>query len=375
MSRTSTTRPEAPPWRRTLVGLLSLAAFALIGAGAGYIAGGAADRAGIELDLALTRGGWAALALLFPAIWLLVVLAHELGHLAGGALAGFRPIMLVAGPLRLLWVEGRPRVELNRSLALAGGVAAAAPDDDRNLIRRMLLMVLGGPLGSLLVGLLAAAALPFTSGLAQALLLIALVLGLMITLVTLLPLRTGGFLTDGARVRMLLRGGPAAERWCASALLVSSAMSGRIRAVDPILVARATALRDGSLDDVGAAFLAYSFHLARGELAAAGAEIDHVVAHQGAYSAGLRPALLIEAAYFAARHRGDAPTARAFLAQTSGSPLVEPYTRARAEAAVLLAEGRPTEARAAAEAGLAALEQARLGALGAIERELLADLR
>ena len=364
--------PRAAGRLRSALVLLGLAA---IGALSGYLLANLIEWLGFVPALDLSGGQLIALLLLLLPIWFLVVLAHEAGHLAGGVLAGFRPLMLVAGPLKLNWMGERLRPELNRSLSLAGGVAASVPPDGHNLIRRMLLMVVGGPTGSLLVALLALAAMAFADGLPAAALLVATSLGLIITLVTLVPMRSGGFYSDGARILMLLRGGPQAERWSAVALLLNASLAGRLRELDVSLVARATALRDGTLDAVSAAFMAYSVELTLGDVAAAGAQLDYTLANLEVYPAAFRPAILVEAAYFTARHRGDAGTARAYLEQTNGSALVEAYTRHRAEAAVLLAEGQAEASRAAVEAGLIALQRARLGSAGVIEAELLAELR
>jgi hypothetical protein len=129
------------------------------------------------------------------------------------------------------------------------------------------------------------------------------------------------------------------------------------------------------VDAAGAAFLAYGYHLARGDHAAAGEQLAYAMDQLDAFAAGVRPALLVEAAYFAARHQGDPARARGYLERTTGASLVEPYTRRRAEAAVLHAEGRHDEARAAAAAGLEALHKARVGPMGATEAQLLDDLR
>jgi hypothetical protein len=71
----------------------------------------------------------------------------------------------------------------------------------------------------------------------------------------------------------------------------------------------------------------------------------------------LRPSIAAEIAYFQARFRGDAATARARLDQAQGG-FLERHDRLRAEAAVLLAEHRVAEARQRAFEALAALPEA-----------------
>lgn len=66
----------------------------------------------------------------------------------------------------------------------------------------------------------------------------------------------------------------------------------------------------------------------------------------------MRPPIFAEAAYFTARHRQDAKAARLSLKQAQGG-LTEKHTRLRAEAAVLLAEGKFVESAEKARAGQA----------------------
>src|SRR5262249_32694637 len=71
------------------------------------------------------------------------------------------------------------------------------------------------------------------------------------------------------------------------------------------------------------------------------------------------PTLALEAAYFIARHDGTPALARAWLvAAHSGTPY-DAFMRPRAEAAILLAEGRAAEAHLRAAAGLDALVRMR----------------
>jgi hypothetical protein len=365
----STVQP--PIWRRRLIQAALAVVMALVGAAFGAFAAtlarGGAPRTG-ERD-------WGELALLIgaiPAAIFLAILAHELGHLLGGRLVGFRFALLIAGPLKVQRIGERLRFGLNRSLGLSGGLAACAPStaETHNLARRMLVMVAGGPLTSLILGLLALAAVPLSAGFAEITLLLLGVVSLALAIATLIPLSTGGFQSDGRRILMLLRGGAEAERWCAAAAATFTAMASRPRAIDPALIAAATALPDGSLDDVGAHFLGYNAAIDRGDLAGATAHLAYVLAHREGYPAPLRPMLLLEGAYLAAR-RGDAQEARDLFDQARGGALIEPYTLSRVEAAVLLAEGQPEAATAKARAGLAAIERLRPGPPAELEADLL----
>jgi hypothetical protein len=141
------------------------------------------------------------------------------------------------------------------------------------------------------------------------------------------------------------------------------------------LLEAATSRPDGSAEDAAAAALAYSWALDRGDVDGAGAFLDRALAAQDQLPAASRPALFLEAAYFTARHREDAAGARAFLAQAKGSALIEPYTRRRSEAAVLLAEGDQEGARQRATEGLAALERSPDAPGTLVEADWLRDIR
>lgn len=300
----------------------------------------------------------------------LVLLAHELGHVIGGRLVGFRFRLLIVGPLKIDRVDERLRIGLNRSLALAGGLAAASPADDRNLTRRMLIYVAGGPAMSLLFGATALLLQPFTTGAPAFGLSLVGLASLAIALVTLIPMRADGFASDGARILMLLRGGPDAERWCAVAALANDLFGRRPRDLPPELIERSLALADGSADYLGSVFVAYSWALDRGDLTAAGAYLDIMTANLAAFNGALRPSVLIEAAYFTAVHRADPVGARALFTKARGG-LIEAHTRARAEAAVLFAEGRPSEARTVAADGLARLRRITTGPASLADAEML----
>jgi hypothetical protein len=299
-----------------------------------------------------------------------VIVVHELGHVLGGRLVGFRFRLLIVGPFKIDRIDTRLRLGWNRSVALAGGIAAASPTDDRDLIRRMLVYVAGGPAMSLIFGATALLLQPFTDGTLAFVLSMVGLASLAIALVTLIPMRSDGFSSDGARIRMLLRGGPEAERWCAVALLANDLFVRRPRDLPPALIERALSLPDNSPDHLSSVFVAFSWALDSGNTAQAERYLEDMLANLATFNSALRPSVLIEAAYFTAQHRNDAVGARDFLTQARGG-LVEAHTRARAEAAVLLAEGRRSEARSIAADGLARLRRAAAGPASLAEADIL----
>ncbi|MBC8163730.1 MAG: hypothetical protein H7Z42_21185 [Roseiflexaceae bacterium] len=348
-----------------------------IGALTGAVIGFAAVFTLIRLERSLGRAIFEtnplALLVILIGSWLLAILVHELGHLIAGMLGGMRPLLLVVGPLRVQREGDRLRVGFNRSLALAGGIAACAPPDDRNLRRRMAWMIAGGPVASLLLALAGAGlvALQNNSTLDAIGLVLAFMSGL-ICAVTLLPLRSGGFNSDGARLLMLARGGPTVDRYLANLALVASSLGGvRPRDWNPSLVEHAQAVPDDTIDHRSAQLMAYSHTLDQGDIQQAGTLLDDILANLDDWPAPFRPSVLLEAAYYAARHRQQPLQARQQLDQATSGTLVAPSTRLSAEATVLLAEGRAAEAAAKAEAGIRALNRAIDAGSALVERERL----
>jgi hypothetical protein len=175
-------------------------------------------------------------------------LIHELGHVVGGRLAGFRFLGLVWSPLQLRREAGHLRLSANRRLALAGGLTLCVPVDPGHDARRSIAgYVAGGPLLSLLTG---AGALRLARDLgmpahgtiagwaAVAFGLASLRMGL----VALIPMRRGDFFRDGARRIRALRSPALARLDLACASLIGLAL-GPIRPrewparlIDPILL-------------------------------------------------------------------------------------------------------------------------------------------
>jgi len=348
------------------LGLIPLLA---VGAAAGYV--------GVKFggQLAASAGGgrgdplWLSVAPLWflPLVWLLAVAAHELGHLIGGWAIGGRFLLFAVGPFKWQRTPAGVRFQWNFSFNTFGGLAACLPlQAERATPRRMAWMVAGGPLASLL---LAVAALWLVAGLAEPGASSALrtllhrftasVAGMsaLLAVVTLFPSVVGGFKSDGLRLYGLLRGDRRSEQETAL-LALNAAMLGGVRPgqLDAALIGRALALRDRSIFDLNAHLAAYAHAADRGEFSRAQACLDYVLAAEAQLMPMIRDSARAEYAWLLAMQTGDAAAARAWF-ETVGKLDFEPATRLRAEAAVLLAEGRPNEAAALACAGRQALEQ------------------
>jgi hypothetical protein len=284
------------------------------------------------------------------------VIVHELGHVVVGYACGLRVARVHLGPLEIR-DYGRPRVRLVRSLQ-AGVVLVP--------VERAV------ALGPLRWGLIASTAAGPFAGIASGAFLIALagglrladplsltqVLGqmsLILGLFNLLPIRRGEQLADGRRIFSLLVRNRESVHILAATWMLGEALSGRRpREWDPSLLA----VMERSPNDVFARLCLYEAAIDRGEIVLAGRHLDAAVALRKEKWTSADAILFTEAAYYAARHRGDTRAARALLGLADGADVAD-YMRDRAEAAVLCAEGRALEGRQRAVAGLVALKRVR----------------
>lgn len=367
-----TTRP--PRWRQIALSIVLLAA----SAGGGFLfatvlfSNPTMDAVADEVPL------WAFLGILVLGVFLPLAL-HEVGHLIGGLLVGFRFALFVVGPIKIYRAGDGIRFELNRHLGLIGGVAASYPTDSRDLTRRMAVVTAAGPAMSVLLVVLGAVTLwllPPQVAPELWLLTVMVVLGSAgVFLGVMIPSRTSGFLTDRARLQLLLRGDAASQRSAAALAVTSATMSGvRPRDWDRTLIEQGIAHQDGILDDLTGHLFAYAHFLDSGEVERAGAALDYVLARATDLPGLMQPGLSLEAAYFAATHRQDAAAARQWFAQGKGG-MVDPHNRLRAEAAVLLVEGDHAAARAKAEEGLRLIHRASEPGSAVMEVDALQKIR
>jgi hypothetical protein len=169
------------------------------------------------------------LLLLLPGSVFLSILIHEAGHVAGGALNGFRFSFMSVFFLKLEKTNGRLTLAFNKMLASWGGLAVMIPSEAVTR-KGYLWFVAGGPLGSLTGLVLSGAGLwaMYPHNPEAALFLAASVLiNSMTFLITALPVKMDDNIdTDGIQFFDLLRGGDRAARKLAMARLLSAATSG-----------------------------------------------------------------------------------------------------------------------------------------------------
>lgn len=347
---------EAPPGRRTAVWVT--VALGVGGGALGYLVLGelVLGRQGLHLDMkGWGPAEWTTLGVgWLLALWLVAAI-HELGHLLGARLAGWRAALWCVGPIRLDFAAGRMRLSLNRALSTWPGLAAAVPPRGRDTPSAMALVAAGGPLASLLLAAAAAWVAMGTSGWSGLAWGGIAALSGAIGLATLLPSELGGFRSDGAQLLALWRRDPGAVERLAFATLWTQSMAGvRPRDWDPdALAAASQAQADGQVALFGALMQALATLDRRDPVAARHeferyAERLHAKGALAQVAAPFRPGLLLPVAVYLGQFAGHAAAARAWWEASSGGT-VEPHARAHARAAVAWAEGRWADARVAAE--------------------------
>lgn len=339
---TTQEKTQSTDWKK---GAFALLAFVGMGA-VGYLVGTWIGNSNIPIKASNDLNAFSAILIALAALYL-VLLTHELGHLLFGKLAGMRPFLLITGPLKMVATQKGWQVSLNTNIALAGGLAACMPVRTETMRRDLLWLVVGGPITSLLgslLGFLLYALVPDGSSWSFFGLLFGVTAGA-IFLVTLVPAKTSGFMTDGAQILSLLRGGIEAEQRALILILQAEALNGvRPRDYSPEILQRMLSMRCNPTMDASVDLLAYYHHLDRGDVEQAGQLLDQILARENDLPEGLKQAVYLEAAFFQAACQKQPQPARQFF-QRGGGALTEKHTLLRSEAAVLFAEGHFSEAR------------------------------
>jgi len=148
---------------------------------------------------------WDILA--FPVLMLVVFGVHEIGHVLGGLSQGMRFLMLIVGPFGWHASSHGPKFQWNTNLALMGGLAAMLPRKIEATRRELLVLIVGGPLASLLLSMFAIALASVGEPRFAAYCTFVAATSFGIFVVTLIPVRSGGFMSDGLQIIDVLRGG------------------------------------------------------------------------------------------------------------------------------------------------------------------------
>jgi hypothetical protein len=121
-----------------------------------------------------------------------------------------RLLMLIVGPFGWHASASGIRFEWNTNLALMGGLAATLPTKHGASLRQQLLVLIaGGPAASLLLAILAIVIASASDPRIAAYCIFIAATSLGVFLVTLIPVRAGGFMSDGLQFIDVVKGGSA----------------------------------------------------------------------------------------------------------------------------------------------------------------------
>jgi hypothetical protein len=180
-------------------------------------------------------------------------------------------------------------------------------------------------------------------------------MSLAIFIVTMVPMHSGGFFSDGARLLRFARGGEAAEFDALLMQIVASSTSGtRPRELDEAVLDRGLEVgeRLGSPMTPFLHYYKYYYHLDRGAIEAAARHLDQVRAREEAYPKAYRPIIPLETAFFTAAYLGSAEAAQEWFDRAELNPVIP-------KAHILIAEAALAKSRADWPQVLAKVETAR----------------
>lgn len=338
---TAEVSPSQKPLRRAAPGIGILIG---MGGGAifGYMVGASAVRSPLLRETLRALSGFDLLAL--PFLILLVLAVHEAGHLVGGFRHDMRFLIYIVGPFQLSRSPSGIRFSWLFNLGTMGGLAAATPNPERPLKPQLLSLIAGGPVASLLLALAGLAASTLAGGRLGAYGLITGALSLLIFMVTAIPLRAGGFMSDGMQFVEVIRGGRAVEERQALLVLMAQSLGGtRPRDLDGAVIQHVLSFeRAEPVRRVAAHMYAY--------LAAADAGDGRATQHAAwlaenidAYPDGFRQSIAIELALHEAA-TGNVEGTRSWLNRAQGG-VVDTARRALANAWLAILEADPERAR------------------------------
>lgn len=363
-------KPRKTKWKSLVLGL----GMGLVGAGFGFLLAKGAMGLGPVNESLKSLSAWDLLAL--PLAWLLVVAVHESGHLAGGMSRGMRFLLIIVGPFGLVRTGEGLAFRWYFNLGTLGGVAAALPVASAPIKPQLQRLVVGGPLSSLLLAGLCAVVFMVSEGRVAAYAAITGALSALIFLVTAVPMRAGGFMSDGMQLLSLSRDPGMVERRARLLGLMGLSLAGtRPRDLDADVLRQVQEMAGNEpLFDIGAWTYSYFHAWDTGDLAAAGHWMGRIAEVFDQYPDGFRQSVAIELALHEAWQNKRLPEAQAWLGKTRGG-VVDASRRSLAEAAVAMRQGDHARAGRALDAARASLGKAMDPGLARLSADQIGQMR
>lgn len=305
-----------------------------------------------------------AMVILFVPTFFFVVAVHEAGHAMAGIQMNFDFRTYVVGPF--LWnkePEGW-KFKWNKNVNTSGGLVICLPRGSDDLTKRFSVFAAGGPIASLLLAIVAlalhllvksAAPLPLALHILSSLLSLIAFLSTAIFAVTIIPLQSGGFSSDGARIFRFMRGGDTARFEVLLLKTISEGMGGlRPLQFNTQELEEAKQLAE-KLDAPMGLYIDYFLYQQaadKGDMVKAEEHLKTYLAQIEAIPEGLRGSVWIDAAFFYAYYKKDLATAESFYQQYKPSPLMGLMSLHAAAAAIAFLKEDWVEVRKQVEEAL-----------------------
>ena len=306
----------------------------------------------------------------FVGIFVLAIVVHEVGHLICALNVNFRVCSLMVGPITIHWNNGR--LSVRWGTLKIGGMVAVAPNGIHDLRRRMLILVAGGPAASFGAGVSALAItliLPASS--TSAAFKVGGVVSCGLGLLSMIPARRY-YSSDGAKLWDLTRSKERGERQCALLVVLAALNAGsRPRDWDASLINRILALQDGSGQDINCYLLAFYWAKDKYDFEAAQQYLEAAIARQKICPLAVKSSIALDAAFFYSLIRGDSVAGRKWLDQCKKRLVTDRYFLLMSQAAVLLSEGKSSEAQRTASEALRALPKAQFAGFATAAKDWL----
>lgn len=322
--------------KNTIKKSLGLITLILLGAVVGFFVGkmaGGASTSTTPLGIKLLN-----IALIVPIclVALIVVVAwHEGGHAVAGVSMGFDFRLYVVGPF--MWEKQSTgwQFKWNKNVNTAGGLVLCLPTDTVNLNNRFTFFAAGGPVASLLLTALSYAIYViflknnptdnWAVDVFGSFFIITALMSFVIFLVTAIPLKMGGFYTDGARVLRLQRGGDTARFETLILKLTANTSSGirpKLININELEEALDIAKR---LDEPFGVYIHGFLHQAafdNGDIEKAEKHLFDYINEADNIPEGIRNAVWLDAAFFYAYAKQDLEEAEHFWQQFKPAAMI-----------------------------------------------------
>ena len=303
----------------------------LIGATVGFMA------ASYKMDAAKTTptSHVIALILFFIPAFLLVVAAHEAGHAIASSWVNFDFRMYVVGPFMWDKEETGWTFKWNKNVNISGGMVICLPTTTENLAKRFSIYALGGPVSSLVFTAFSYGVyllIPIINSndnpglkLIESLFGLISFLSLLIFIITLVPLHTGGFYTDGARALRFLRGGDTARFELLLMKIITSSSGGvrpRLLSLEEINEALALAKKINAPMKVYVHYFLYHYAFDEDDFDEAEGHLKDYLAEIESIPRGMRGSVFLEASFFYAFARKHLAQAELYWKQYVPSAII-----------------------------------------------------